>query len=87
MGYEWTEEEKAFEVEAVVGKVVADGQTAYANQGCFAAGIVLYRGRATHQTWCGMSQRLAADETADEASAREDAKLIDLEEAEGMPAA
>eukprot|EP00965_Chrysotila_dentata_P077629 2561474-Pleurochrysis_carterae.AAC.1 len=38
MGYEWTEEEeKAFEVEAVVGKVLADGQTAYANQGLVAA--------------------------------------------------
>eukprot|EP00965_Chrysotila_dentata_P189795 6173513-Pleurochrysis_carterae.AAC.3 len=34
MGYEWTEEEKdAFQVEGIVGKVVAGGRTAYANQG------------------------------------------------------
>eukprot|EP00965_Chrysotila_dentata_P259675 6213637-Pleurochrysis_carterae.AAC.1 len=43
-------------------------------------------GRATHQIWCGMSQSLAADAAADEASAREDAELIDLEESERMPA-
>ena len=34
MGYEWTTQEEAdFKVEAVVGKVIADGKTAYANQG------------------------------------------------------
>eukprot|EP00965_Chrysotila_dentata_P108180 3573208-Pleurochrysis_carterae.AAC.1 len=45
MGYEWTEEEEdAFEVEAIVGEVVADGRTAFANQSKAAAGIVrLYR--------------------------------------------
>eukprot|EP00965_Chrysotila_dentata_P132573 4383885-Pleurochrysis_carterae.AAC.1 len=41
---QWTEEEEeAFEVEAVVRKVLADGQPAYANQGRVAAGVVLYR--------------------------------------------
>eukprot|EP00965_Chrysotila_dentata_P112095 3706078-Pleurochrysis_carterae.AAC.1 len=45
MGYVWSEKdevEEAIEVKAVVGKVVADGQTANANQGCVAAGVVLY---------------------------------------------
>eukprot|EP00962_Isochrysis_galbana_P051251 scaffold22626_cov108-Isochrysis_galbana.AAC.2 len=41
MGYEWTkEEEDEFEVEAIVGKVVADGSTAYANQGKAARGTL-----------------------------------------------
>ena len=32
MGYEWTaEEEYSFEVEAIVGMVIADGKTFYAN--------------------------------------------------------
>eukprot|EP00965_Chrysotila_dentata_P119945 3967339-Pleurochrysis_carterae.AAC.1 len=35
-------EEEGFEVEAVVGNAVADGQTTYANQGQVAAGVVLY---------------------------------------------
>lgn len=44
MGYEWTEEEEdGFEVEAIVGKVVADGKTEYANQGKVPKGTVLYR--------------------------------------------
>eukprot|EP00965_Chrysotila_dentata_P146288 4830835-Pleurochrysis_carterae.AAC.1 len=56
MGCEWTEEEEeAFVVEAVVGKVVADEQTAYANQGRVAAGVVLYRivrqGYPTDMVW------------------------------------
>eukprot|EP00965_Chrysotila_dentata_P072142 2384044-Pleurochrysis_carterae.AAC.1 len=93
---------EAFEVEAVVGKVVADGQTAYVNHGRVAAGIVLY-----HIVWQGYpldmmwyepgenlgsellsenEQRLAAHVSADEASARKDAELIDLEESERMPA-
>eukprot|EP00965_Chrysotila_dentata_P209642 6185411-Pleurochrysis_carterae.AAC.8 len=43
MGYEWPEEEEdAFEVEAIVGKVVTDGRTACANQGKANAGVVLY---------------------------------------------
>eukprot|EP00965_Chrysotila_dentata_P206660 6183663-Pleurochrysis_carterae.AAC.1 len=50
MGYEWTKEEveEAFEVEGVIGTVVANGQTAYANQGRVAAGAVLY-----HIVWQG----------------------------------
>eukprot|EP00965_Chrysotila_dentata_P166640 5501717-Pleurochrysis_carterae.AAC.1 len=47
MGYEWTEEEKAFEVEAVVGKVLAASQQASSSTASC--------GRDTHQTWCGMS--------------------------------
>eukprot|EP00965_Chrysotila_dentata_P237482 6201925-Pleurochrysis_carterae.AAC.10 len=76
MGYEWAEEEEeAIEVEAVVGKVVAEGQTAYADKGRVAAGIVFYR------------ISLAADAAADDASAREDAERINLEESKRMPAA
>ena len=44
MGYEWTaEEEDSFEVEAIVGMVIADGKTYYANQGKARSGTVLYR--------------------------------------------
>ena len=44
MDYFWTaEEEDDFEVEAIVGMVVADGKTCYANQGKAKAGTVLYR--------------------------------------------
>ena len=90
-------------MEAVVGKVVADGQTAYANQGRVAAGVVLYRivwqGYPPDMVWYEpgenlgsellreFEQSLAADAAADEASAREDAELIDLEKSERMPAA
>jgi len=43
-GYEWTEEEEEnFEVDALVGRLVADGTTRYANQGVASAGTVLYR--------------------------------------------
>eukprot|EP00965_Chrysotila_dentata_P116934 3864623-Pleurochrysis_carterae.AAC.9 len=105
MGYEWTEEEEeAFEVEAGVGKMLADAQTAYANQGRVAAGIVFYcivwQGYPLDMVWYEpgenlgsqllkeFEQSLAADAAADEqASAREDAELIDREEWERMPAA
>eukprot|EP00965_Chrysotila_dentata_P140604 4648986-Pleurochrysis_carterae.AAC.3 len=84
------EEEGAFRVEAVIGKVVAVGQTAYANQGRIAAGVVLYR-IVWHQGYPpGMlefDQSLAFGAAADEASAREDAEFIDLEESERMAAA
>ena len=39
----WQEEEDDFEVEAIVGKVVADGVTTYANQGKAKKGTILYR--------------------------------------------
>jgi len=43
-GYEWTvEEENDFEVDTLVGRLVADGTTRYANQGVASAGTVLYR--------------------------------------------
>eukprot|EP00965_Chrysotila_dentata_P160882 5312524-Pleurochrysis_carterae.AAC.3 len=95
MGYEWTEEEgEAFEVEAVVGKVVADGKTAYAIQGRVAAGIDhcplphrVTRIRTRHDLRRELEQSLAADAAADEASAREGAELTDLKELERMPAA
>eukprot|EP00965_Chrysotila_dentata_P022347 739439-Pleurochrysis_carterae.AAC.1 len=56
MGDAWTEEEEAFEVEAVVGKVEADGQTAYAIQGRVAAGVVLYRIVGPSLPACGLQQ-------------------------------
>eukprot|EP00965_Chrysotila_dentata_P206387 6183505-Pleurochrysis_carterae.AAC.1 len=62
---------------------------AYANQGCVAAGVLLYRmvwQGYTPDIWCGMSQRLAAGAAVEEASAMEDAELIDLEESERMSA-
>jgi len=48
----WTKEEEAdFEVEALAGKVVANGTCLYANQGKVRKGTVLYRlcGRASRQ--------------------------------------
>jgi len=42
MDYEWTDDDP-FVLEAIVGKVVADGQTNYANQGRARKGTVLYR--------------------------------------------
>eukprot|EP00965_Chrysotila_dentata_P124351 4110635-Pleurochrysis_carterae.AAC.1 len=85
MCYEWTEEEEAasFEVEAVVGKVVADGQSAHANQGRVAAGVILNRivgqGYPPDMVWYEpgenldsellreFEQSLAADAAADKA--------------------
>eukprot|EP00965_Chrysotila_dentata_P259984 6213746-Pleurochrysis_carterae.AAC.1 len=88
MGCEWTEkkEEEVFEVEAGLWPTgrrptptrAASLQVSSSTASC---------GRDTHQTWCGMSQSLAADAAVDEASARKDAELIDLEESERMPAA
>lgn len=44
MGYEWTKaEEDDFTVAAIVGKLIADGVTEYANQGKAAKGTILYR--------------------------------------------
>eukprot|EP00966_Prymnesium_polylepis_P252408 5835353-Prymnesium_polylepis.1 len=44
MDYSWTEEEEdSFKVEAIVGKVTADSQTEYANQGKARKGTILYR--------------------------------------------
>eukprot|EP00965_Chrysotila_dentata_P089391 2951780-Pleurochrysis_carterae.AAC.1 len=95
MGYEWTEEEEdAFEVEAIVGKIVADGRTAFANQGKAAVGIVLYgivwRDYPPDIVWYEpgenlgsellqhYKQSLAEKAAAEGASAREDAEIIDL---------
>eukprot|EP00965_Chrysotila_dentata_P155333 5131760-Pleurochrysis_carterae.AAC.1 len=66
MGCEWTEEEEeAFEVEAVLGKVVADGQTAYANQGRVAAGVVLYsivwQGSPPNMVWYEPVENLGSE--------------------------
>eukprot|EP00965_Chrysotila_dentata_P083816 2766437-Pleurochrysis_carterae.AAC.2 len=86
MGYKWTEAE----------------EEAYANQGRVVAGVVLYRivwqGCPPDVVWYEpgenlgskllreFEQSLAAASAADEASARKDAELIDLEESERMPA-
>lgn len=43
MGHFWTKEEADFEVEALAGKVVADGTCLYVNQGKVRKGMVLYR--------------------------------------------
>ena len=42
MGYEWTDDDHIV-LEAIVGSVIADGQTTYANQGKARKGTVLYR--------------------------------------------
>ena len=44
MGYSWTAEAAAaFTVDAIIGKLTADGTTLYANQGKVKKGTVLYR--------------------------------------------
>eukprot|EP00965_Chrysotila_dentata_P248550 6208400-Pleurochrysis_carterae.AAC.2 len=91
MGYEWTkEEEEALKVKAVVGKVVADGQMAYA---CptravsqQALSFTVSCENLGSELLSEYEQSLAADAAADEASARKDTELIDLEESERMPA-
>ena len=96
MGYEWTaEEEDDFEVEALVGKVTADGATSYANQGKAPKGTVLYRivwkGYPADMAWyeppenlgeellAEFEARVAEEEAADAAAAREEAELDELE--------
>eukprot|EP00965_Chrysotila_dentata_P215391 6188751-Pleurochrysis_carterae.AAC.2 len=78
---------------------MTDRQTAYANQGRLAAGVVLYRvvwqGYPPDMVWYEPGENVGLELltefyqslAADEASAWEDAKLIDLEELERMPAA
>ena len=102
MGYVWTaEEEDDFEVEAIVGKLTADGVTEYANQGKAKAGTVLYRivwqNYPPDMIWyepaenigTGLREefeaRAAAEAAEDEAAAHEDAELEALEEEEAMP--
>jgi len=94
------EEEDDFEVSAIVGKVVADGKATYANQGKAKVGTVLYRvvwkdfppdlvwyepednlGKGYLKEY---EARVAAEAAADEESAREDAELEELEEAEAL---
>eukprot|EP00965_Chrysotila_dentata_P184853 6102781-Pleurochrysis_carterae.AAC.1 len=87
MGYEWTEEEEPGGIRGGGCRRQGCGRRAdglYANQGRVAAGIVLYG-----IMWQGYppDMSLAADAAADEAAAREDAELINLEESERMPAA
>eukprot|EP00965_Chrysotila_dentata_P148673 4909414-Pleurochrysis_carterae.AAC.4 len=74
-GYEWTEEEEeAFEVEAVFGKVVADGQTACANQG-------------TSQQACSTASCCEDDTQHTCSRCRKDVELIDIEQSKRMRAA
>eukprot|EP00965_Chrysotila_dentata_P254396 6211852-Pleurochrysis_carterae.AAC.1 len=76
--------------------------TGYASQGRASAGVVLYyiawQGYPPHMVWYEPGGNLdsellekfeqcpTADAAADETSARENAKLIDLKESERMPA-
>lgn len=102
MGYEWTEEEEDdFEVEAIVGRLVADGSTAYANQGKAKKGTILYRivwkSYPPDMVWYEPASNLgrdlidefealmAAEEASDEAEARDEHELDTLEEEEDLP--
>jgi len=94
------EEEDDFEVSAIVGKVVADGKATYANQGKAKVGTVLYRvvwkdfppDLVWYEPEDNLGEgylkeyeaRVAAEAAADEESAREDAELEELEEAEAL---
>jgi len=94
--YEWTvEEENNFEVDALVGRLVADGTTSYANQRVASAGTVLYRvvwsGFPADLLWYEPAENLgtnlvatfreaeAAEAAQAEAEAREEAALVELE--------
>jgi len=98
-GYEWTEEEEEnFEVDALVGRLVADGTTRYANQGVASAGTVLYRvvwsGFPADLLWYEPAKNLGTDlvaafRAAEEAEAaqaaaeaKEEADLLELEAAD-----
>lgn len=102
MGYEWTaEEEDDFEVEAIVGRLVADGNTTYANQGKVKKGTILYRlvwksyppDMIWYEPACNIGHdlidefeaRMALEEANDEAEARDEAELDALEEDESLP--
>lgn len=102
MGYEWTaEEEDDFEVEAIVGRLVADGSSTYANQGKVKEGTILYRlvwkNYPPDMVWYEpaanigselieeFEARMAAEAAFDEAEAREDAELDHLEEEDDLP--
>ncbi|EOD05234.1 hypothetical protein EMIHUDRAFT_198838 [Emiliania huxleyi CCMP1516] len=94
------EEQDDFEVSAIVGKVVADGKATYANQGKAKVGTVLYRvvwkdfppDLVWYEPEDNLGEgylkeyeaRVAAEAAADEESAREDAELEELEEAEAL---
>ena len=89
------EEEINFEVDALVGRLVADGMTSYANQRVASAGTVLYRvvwsGFPADLLWYEPAENLGTDlvatfrgaEAAEaaqaEAEAREEAALVELE--------
>jgi len=98
-GYKWTvEEENNFEVDALVGRLVADGTTSYANQRVASAGTVLYRvvwsGFLADLLWYEPAENLdtdlvatfreaeAAEAAQAEAEAREEAGLVELEAAD-----
>lgn len=104
MGYEWTEEEaEGFEVEAIVGKLVADGTSTYANQGKAKKGAVLYRvvwhNYPPDMVWYEPAENLgdglldeyetrAASEAAEDArEAQEEAELAEMEAEEAEKAA
>ena len=98
-GYKRTEEEEEnFEVDALVGKLVADGTTRYANQVVASAGTVLYRvvwsGFPADLLWYEPAKNLGTDlvaafRAAEEAEAaqaaaeaKEEAGLLELEAAD-----
>ena len=103
MDYSWTtEEEESFTVDAIVGKVVADGKSKYANQGKAAKGEILYRivwkdyppdlvwyepaENLGSELLSEYEERVVKEAEEDEASAKEDEELEELEELEAMPA-
>ncbi|KAL1520968.1 hypothetical protein AB1Y20_022526 [Prymnesium parvum] len=103
MDYEWTEEEADnFEVKAIVGKVVADGATAYANQGKVNKGTILYRivwrNYSPDLIWyepvvnIGVElrdeyeERCTAEAAEEETAAADEADLKEMEDEEELPA-
>jgi len=89
------EEENNFEVDALVGRLVADGTTSYANQRVASAGTVLYRfvwsGFPADLLWYEPAENLGTDLVATfreaeaaqaEAEARKEAALLELEAAD-----
>ena len=106
MDYSWTEEEQdEFKVDAIVGWVVADGVTSYANLGIVKKGTVLYRlvweGYPPDMVWYEPEENLGSENEAlvafkaqmdlesqlDDADAREEAELDELEDVAAMPSA
>jgi hypothetical protein len=90
MGYEWTDDDP-FVLEAIVGSLVADGKTEYANQGKAHKGTMLYRviweNYPPDMVWYEPKQNVLENEGGDALLAAYEAAAAEEAEAEAAEAA